>query len=123
MASTDRKGKQIVVAYIGNDSDDPAQVEQVVRVDTPETFEDTAFVVGDSPVTLDINTALGRNATEFIVLNDGAGNFTVSISNDGAVFGDEHTLKSGEDYSLQDVSVDSIRITHVSDSAFRVIAI
>jgi len=94
-----------------------------LRVDTPETFEDTSFVSGDSPVTLDINTALGRNATEFTVINDGAGNFTVSISNDGAAFGDEHTMKNGETYSLDQISVDSIRITHVADSAYRVVVI
>lgn len=97
--------------------------ELIPRTDTPVTFEDTSFVSGDSPVTLDINTALGRNASEFTVKNDGAGNFTVSISNDGSSFGDEHTMKNGETYSLDIISVDSIRITHVSDSAYRTIAI
>jgi len=94
-----------------------------IRIDTPETFIDTSFVSGDSPVTLDLNTALGRNATEFTVINDGAGDFTVALSEDGAVFGDEHTMKNGETYSLIEISVDSIRITHVNDSAFRVIAL
>ena len=93
------------------------------RKESPQTFEDTSFVDGDSPATLDINAALGRNATEFTVINDGAGNFTVALSQDGTIFGDEHTMKNGETYSLEKVSVDKIRITHVADSAYRVIAI
>lgn len=95
----------------------------IPRVDTPATFEDTSFVVGDSPAILDVNTALGRNASEFSVINDGAGDFTVSISNDGVGFGDENTVKSGETYSLNRISVDSIRITHVADSSYRVVTL
>jgi len=98
-------------------------VVDVARIDTPETFIDTSFVVGDSPVTLDCNAALGRNATEFLVFNDGGGDFTVSISNDGAAFGDEHTVKNGETYGFLNISVDSIRITHVADSAYRVVVL
>ena len=86
----------------------------------PQTFEDTNFVDGDSPATLDCNTELGRNATEFSIINDGAGNFTVAISEDGSAFGDEYTMKSGEEWKQEDLSVDSIRITHVADSAYRV---
>jgi len=92
-------------------------------VDTPEFFEDTSFLTGDSPVSLDINTALGRNATTTTVMNDGAGNFTVSYSTDGAAFGDEITVKQREVLELRGVSVDTIRITWVADSAYRVIAI
>lgn len=92
-------------------------------VSTPVTFEDTSFVVGDSPAILDINTSLGRNGTEFNVVNDGAGEFTVSISNDGISFGEEFTMKNDESYAIDTISIDSIRITHVADSAYRVVAI
>jgi len=88
----------------------------------PVTFKDTSFLTGDSPAALDLNTPLLRNATEFTVINDGAGNFTVSLSEDGSVFGDEHTMKNGETYSLENQSVDTLRITYVTDSAYRVIA-
>ena len=98
-------------------------VQQNAVIDTPKIFEDTSFVLEDSPATLDVNAALGRNATEFTVINDGAGDFTVSISNDGVAFGDEHTMKNGETYSIENISVDSIRITWVADSAYRVVAI
>jgi hypothetical protein len=91
--------------------------------DTPEYFSDASFVSGDSPVTLDLNAALGRNASSTSVTNDGAGNFTVAYSTDGVTFGDAITVKYPETLSLADVSVDSIRITWVADSAYRVIAI
>lgn len=87
--------------------------------DTPEFFEDTSFVTGDSPVTLDCNTALGRNATEGYIINDGPGNFTASFSTDGAAFGDEITMKENEKISFEDITVDSLRLTWVADSAYR----
>lgn len=92
--------------------------------DTPEFFEDTSFVAGDSPVTLDLNTALGRNATNALILCDGAGDFTYEVSNDGVAFGDSITLKRREAKEYADVSIHSIRITHSgTDSAYRVEAI
>jgi hypothetical protein len=105
------------------DSDGSIAIDFDPVVDTPEYFEDTNFVTGDSPVTLDINTALGRNATTTTVLNDGPGEFTVEYSADGAAFGDAITVKQREQLRLREVSVDSIRITWVADSAYRVIAI
>lgn len=101
----------------------PLPTEEVVVVDTPEYFEDTSFVTGDSPVTLDINTALGRNATTLLIINDGPGNFTYQLSTDGSAFGDAITMKSGEFKEYEGVSIDSIRITWVSDSAYRVEAL
>jgi len=89
----------------------------------PQTFEDTSFVTGDSPAILDVNAALGRNATQFSVQNDGAGNFTVATSTDGISFGDEKTMKGGEVYGIDKISVDSIRITWISNSAYRVIVL
>lgn len=91
--------------------------------DTPESFEDTSFVTGDSPVILDLNTALGRNATEGTIVNDGDGNFTVAFSTNGTDFGDEITLKKDDVLNFNKISVDSLRITWVADSAYRVIAI
>ncbi len=93
------------------------------KIDTPEFFEDTSFVAIDSPVTLDINTALGRNATKGSIINDGDGNFTVAFSTDGAIFGDDITLKRNEILEFSQISVDSLKITWVADSAYRVIAI
>jgi len=97
--------------------------KEVAVPDNPETFEDTSFLTGDSPVTLDLNTALGRNATQFSIQNDGSGDFTVSLSTNGATFGDEKTVKDGEVYEGDNISVDSIRITWVANSAYRVTAL
>lgn len=94
-----------------------------VIYDTPEFFQDTLFVVGDSPVTLDINVALGRNATDVLITNDGAGNFTVAFSINGAVFGDAITMKKGETLEFDNISVNSLKFTWISDSSYRVICI
>ena len=102
------------------DSDNSLVVTQKAVVDTPEVFEDTDFVTGDNPATLDCNAALGRNSTQFEIINDGPGNFTVSISNDGVAFGDEVTVKQQEIYAISNISVDTIRITWIRDSAYRV---
>lgn len=88
--------------------------------DTPESFEDTSFVVGDSPATLDVNDALGRNARMGYIKNDGPGDFTIAFSTDGTNFGDENTLKKNETMDFDDISVDSLRLTWVADSAYRV---
>ena len=88
--------------------------------DPHQTFEDTSFVTGDSPVTLDCKTALGRNAVSGYVINDGVGNFTIATTPDGTNYGDEGTLKKNESYHFTDASIDSIRITWVADSSYRV---
>lgn len=98
----------------------PVIISEASVSDTPETFEDTSFVTGDSPVVLDCNTALGRNGTQGYIINDGAGDFTVSFSTNGSTFGDESTLKENEILNFKNISVDSIRITWVADSAYRV---
>ena len=87
--------------------------------DNPEYFEDTNFVTGDSPATLDFNSALGRNSTNGYIINDGAGNFTVSFSTDGVGFGDDITVKKNEILKWENLSVDSLRVTWVADSAYR----
>jgi hypothetical protein len=88
--------------------------------DTPEFFEDINFIAGDSPVVLDFNSALGgRNATMGYVINDGPGDFTVAFSIDGVTFGDAITVKDNEILSWDNMSVDSLRIVWVSNSAYR----
>ena len=91
-----------------------------VNPDPYQTFEDTSFVTGDSPVTLDVNAALGRNAITGYIINDGNGDFTVAISGNGSSFGDEATMKKNEVMDFEDDSIDTIRITWVADSAYRV---
>jgi hypothetical protein len=88
--------------------------------DTPEYFEDTNFTAADSPATLDFNTALaGKNSTFGYIINDGPGDFYVSFSSDGIMFGDNIRLKKNEVLKWDNISVDSLRITWISDSAYR----
>ena len=90
-----------------------------------KTYEDTSFVAGDSPRTLDFNTDLGRNATKGYLTNDGAGDITIQTSHNGSAFGDSATIKQDEVINFSDfnMSIDSLKITHVTDSSYRVIAI
>jgi hypothetical protein len=108
--------KRLKVDAIISDADD-------ALVDTPESFEDSSFVTGDSPATLDVNAALGRNATQGYIICDGAGDIRVAFSTDGVSFGDNITLKESERLNFSNQSVDTIRITWVSDSAYRVAVI
>ena len=98
----------------------PNNVNIIEIADTPEFFEDTSFVTGDSPATLDANAQLGRNATQGYIKNDGAGNFTVAFSIDGSVFGDAITIKNGETLDFTNISVDSLKLVWISDSSYRV---
>ena len=73
-----------------------------------KVYEDTSFVTGESTRTLDVNNDLGRNAVDGFIINDGDGNFTIAISNDGSTFGDALTMKKGEVFSLTNIDIDSI---------------
>lgn len=96
---------------------------RAITVDTPEFFEAASFTSGDSPATLDLNAALGRNATNTTIINDGDGDITFAFSVDGTTFGDAIRLSSGDSLSFEDISVDSVRIAWVADSSYRVIAV
>lgn len=86
-------------------------------------YEDTNFVAGDSPAVHDINADLGRNGRDGYITNDGEGNITVEISDEGATYGGSHTLKKDETLELTGTDIDSIKITHVADSSYRIFVI
>lgn len=88
-------------------------------IDTPEYFEDTNFIAGDSPASLDFNSALGRNSVNGFIINDGPGDFQIRFSVDGAAFGDAITIKNNEVFKWEDISVDTLQVIHVSNSAYR----
>lgn len=96
-----------------------AKKSGVIRGRTYE-YEDTSFVVGESPVTHDINTDMGRNAITGYLICDGAGNILVELSPDGTNYGGQFTMKKNEILSIDGLTVDSIRITHSSDSSYRI---
>ena len=82
-------------------------------------YEDTSFVTGDSPATLSVRTDLGRNGHDGYIINDGSGNFTIEISNDGTNYGGLHTIKNGEILKVNGLTIQKIRITWITDSAYR----
>ena len=87
------------------------------------SYEDTNFLTGDSPVVLDVNTDLGRNGRDGYIANDGAGNFTVEISDNETNYGGVHTVKAGEILEIEGIDIDSVRITWISNSSYRVFVV
>lgn len=85
-----------------------------------KAYEDTSFVVGESPVTRDINADLGRNSRTGYIICDGAGDILVELSGDGTNYGTQFTMKDNEKVNLDGLSIDSIKITHSADSAYRI---
>lgn len=108
------------------DESNPLHTQPLVTLSVSslyQTYEDSSFVTGDSPVILDLLTDLGDYARDVAITNDGVGNITVAISNDGISYSDEHILKAQEGLTLSDIKIDSVRLTWVADSSYRVIAI
>jgi hypothetical protein len=107
-------------------SANPVPVQEYGTAGIWAVFEDTSFVTGDSPATLDINAALGRNAVYVSIINDGAADgsdpFTVTMSSDGSATSAARTIKSGETLTLTGLSVDTLTIIWSTDSAYRVLA-
>lgn len=102
------------------DTSENLQVKEGAIKGTNKVYEDTSFVSGDSPVTLDVNADMGRNAVDGYIVCDGSGNILVKISRDGLNFDEQWTQKENEIVNLKGFDIDKIRITHVADSSYRV---
>lgn len=85
-----------------------------------KTYEDSSFVVGDSPATHNFALDMGRNAVDGYIICDGAGDIQVDISRNGISYGSKFTVKSGERVNLLHLNIAKIRVTHVADSAYRI---
>ena len=77
------------------------------------------FMVHASPAVLAVQTDLGRAGYKGYFINDGPGDVTVEISNDGTVYGGTHTLHGGEQLSLDDLNVAKIRLTYIDPTEYR----
>lgn len=83
--------------------------------------EDTSFVSGDSPATLDVFTSIKRKGSNGYVRCDGIGDIIITVSADGTNFGSNVRIKQDETLSLRAIKVDTIKVTHSgTDSAYRV---
>ena len=86
-----------------------------------KVFEDSSFVVGDSPKTIDLNAALGYNATAGYVACDGVGDILVKLSRNGTAFGEQFAMKSGDILPIDGLKLDTIVITHSGvNSSYRI---
>ena len=87
-----------------------------------QTYENAAFVVGDSPATHDFYTdSSGKYAVDGYIICDGAGDIQVDFTRNGIDYGDKWTMKSGEKVSLLRLDIKKIRVTFVSaNSAYRI---
>ena len=80
-----------------------------------KSYEGT-LTAGVSPLIIDFNTDSGRNAKEGWLTCDGVGvEMSVAFSRDGATFGDNWTIRSGENTNFANFDVDQVRLTHTGD--------
>ncbi len=86
-----------------------------------KTATDTSFVTGDSPAVVNLLAGLGSLAQHVVIFNDGTGEFAVEMSLDGVTYGDAHTVRTGEVFGIRGASISSIRVSWVSNSAYRVV--
>ena len=83
--------------------------------------EDTSFVSGDSPVTLDVFSSILRTGSNGYIKCDGAGDIIVTISSDGTNYGNNIRLKEDDTLDLRAISIQSIKITYSgTNSSYRV---
>ena len=92
------------------------QIDSAIHDVDPAISENAAFTAG--PDIFIVNAALNRNGTSFFVQNTGTGIFTVATSRDGVVYGDEKTVEANSEYGFNGISVHSIRMTKVTNSAY-----
>jgi hypothetical protein len=90
-----------------------------------QTFEDSNFVAGDSPITLDVSGELTRPSDTGYIACDGAGSIQVEVAvTSGNLFGDPFTMRQGEAVTFDGSRVQKIRLTHLgTDSAYRVVCV
>ncbi len=84
------------------------------------SFEDSSFIASDSPVILDVYTALARDIYNGEINCDGAGDIEIEISADGTTYGNATTLKANETADLTQYKIRKVKITHTgTDSSYR----
>ena len=86
-----------------------------------KVYSDSVFTAGESPRILDVVTDLGRNAGGGEIANLGGGDLLVEIETDEGNFGDQFPVVAREIFNLDKLLViRRIRLTHVSDTSYRI---
>jgi len=92
-------------------------------VANPKKYEGTVATVG-TPVTLNVNTDLGRNSGDGYIVCDGPGGLEVDISYDGATFEENITVKKDEILDLGGLNIHTIKIdATVNGTAYRCLVV
>jgi hypothetical protein len=89
-----------------------------------KTYEGT-LTTGISPLIIDFNADAGRNSKEGWITADGTSlEMSVAFSRDGSTFGDNWTMRSGENTNLANFDIDQLRLTWTGDDVpYRVVLI
>lgn len=85
------------------------QVSSVASTNLVVPFSGT---ISSGTVDCDVNAALGKNGTTFVIENNGNADFTYKISSDGTTFSSALTLLAGMARAYEDISVDTIQIIY-----------
>ena len=85
-------------------------------------YEDTNFTVADSPRILNVQTDLHRVAHDGYIINDGIGDISFELSNDGITYGGKHTLKK-EFIDFTGRTISKIRLTWIADCGYRILVV
>ena len=96
------------------------KIDNSIPAETYFSAYDTSFVTGDSPATLDINAVLGKNGTKGHIANEGSNDLTIKFSNDGAVYGLAYLVSAGDILEFTELDIDSIEITWIANTAYKV---
>ena len=97
----------------GKRSDGAVETRQMVRA-LNKVYNDT-ITVGTN--IHNFNLDFGYNSVQGWIVNDGAGQFSVAFTRDGAIYGEDWTMLPGERLDLNGFDVHSLRITFVAIAA------
>jgi len=92
-------------------------------VANPKKYEGTVATVG-VPVTLNVNTDLGRNSGDGYIVCDGPGDLEVDLSYDGTTYEENITVKKDEILDLGGLNIHTIKIdATVNGTAYRCLVV
>ena len=123
MAAPQKRGRVSALGKENIRSDGAARVMELVR-SLNKAYEDSDFVVGESPAAHSFNADMGFNSIQGWITCDGPGAIQVDFTRDGTTYGDKWTMYAGENTMLKALDIHTIRVTHTgADSAYRIFLI
>jgi len=87
------------------------------------SYEDTNFLLADSPIDFEVAKDLGRNGHDGYITNDGEYDLKVWIEDPDEGLGGEHTLKKDETMDLAMLNIKRIRLVWTGNTSYRVLVV